>query len=304
MAENYFVLWECPHITRNGWLLVLKSWNRWSSWKSFHYGAMGRGIGGVESVEGRLYCSFARSNGWKFAFHLKTDASGNAVSAKVVQQNRPEDFFYRMLSKHEICDVSVENETLTVVEAIRKWERILTGRHIATVTDQRHVSVMYDTKKDVKIKKIEKNLRWRNELAQFDFDIVYCTTQNNCAPDTLSRSYCVIMHKSKFNEGHESFCYPGTTRFIHFVSWSIIAMCPLNIQQCAPKLNVTCTNRSLHNSSRALCHLNTQAWILGPWFAAFVDCKWFICSLVLTSIRVFHLHFLALALMLKPCFPV
>ena len=88
----------------------------------------------------------------KCAFLPKTDASENAVSAVVVQQNRQVEFFCRMLSKFEICDAILGKQALAVVEVVRMWEGILTGRHFTIVTDQRSVSFMHDTEKDGKMK--------------------------------------------------------------------------------------------------------------------------------------------------------
>jgi len=51
-----------------------------------------------------------------------------------------------MLSKNEVCHVSVEKEALAIVEIVRKWERFLTGRHFAFETDQRLFSFVYNAK--------------------------------------------------------------------------------------------------------------------------------------------------------------
>jgi len=57
-----------------------------------------------------------------------------------------------MLSKFEICDAILGKQALAVVEVVRMWEGILTGRHFTIVTDQRSVSFMHDTEKDGKMK--------------------------------------------------------------------------------------------------------------------------------------------------------
>jgi len=44
------------------------------------------------NVEGRLCCSFARSNGWKRKLLLENDASGSAIPTTLIQQNRPVAF--------------------------------------------------------------------------------------------------------------------------------------------------------------------------------------------------------------------
>jgi len=69
---------------------------------------------------------------------------------------------------------------------------------------------MYDTKNHGKYKN-EIILRWRIELAQFDFWLRERTAQNNFPLDALSRA----MHKSMLREVHNSLCHPGTTRMCY-----------------------------------------------------------------------------------------
>ena len=58
-------------------------------------------------------------------FVIETDASENAVSATLNQNNRPVAFFSRMLSKSELRYSSVEKEAYAIAEAVRKWTRFL-----------------------------------------------------------------------------------------------------------------------------------------------------------------------------------
>ena len=118
-------------------------------------------------------------------FVLETDASDNAISATLNQQDRPVAFFSRTLTSNERRHVSVEKEALAIVEAVRKWAHLLTGRRFKIVTDQRSVAFMYDNNNHGKIKN-DKVLRWRMELSEFAFDIAYRSGKLNAAPDALS----------------------------------------------------------------------------------------------------------------------
>lgn len=149
-------------------------------------------------------------------FVIETDASNNAISASLNQNNRPVAFFSRMLSKTEIRHSSIEKEAAAIVEAIRKWSQFLSGRHFTVITDQQSVSFMYNATNHGKIKN-EKILRWRMELNEFDFDIVYRSGKLNSASDALSRSYIANIHDNTLRQLHESLCHPGVTRFYHFV---------------------------------------------------------------------------------------
>ena len=129
----------------------------------------------------------------KLPFVIETDASENAISATLNQQNRPVAFFSRMLNKHELKHSSIEKEAAAIVEAVRKWSHFLSGRHFSIVTDQKSVTFMYDATNLGKIKN-DKVLRWRTELSEFDFDIIYRSGKLNKAPDRfLGHTVLVFM---------------------------------------------------------------------------------------------------------------
>jgi len=147
---------------------------------------------------------------------LETDASENAISATLNQQDRPVAFFSRTLNLNERRHVSVEKEALAIVEAVRKWAHLLTGRRFKIVDDQRSVAFMYDNNNHGKTKN-GKVLRWRMELSEFDSDIAYRSGNLNAAPDALSRVYCAAMRENTLYNIHVSLCHPGITRLNHYV---------------------------------------------------------------------------------------
>ena len=116
-------------------------------------------------------------------FVVETDASNVALSATLNQSGRPVAFYSRSSNKSELALSSVEKEVMAIVEAVRKWNHFLTGRCFRLVTDQRSVSFMYDSKNHGKIKNA-KILRWRIELSQYQYEIVYRTGKLNSAADT------------------------------------------------------------------------------------------------------------------------
>ena len=101
------------------------------------------------------------------AFVTETDASENAISATLNQNNRPVAFFSRM-SKSERYHSSVEKEASATVKAVRKWTHFLSGRHFTIITDQQSVVFMYSSTNYGKIKN-EKIMRWRMQLSEYDF---------------------------------------------------------------------------------------------------------------------------------------
>ena len=149
-------------------------------------------------------------------FVVETDASNFALSATLNQNNRPVAFFSRTLHKTELNHSSVEKEAAAIVEAIRKWNHLLTGRRFKLITDQRSIAFMYDNKNHGKLKNA-KILRWRIELSQFDYEIVYRAGKFNMAPDTLSRVYCASVTLNYLHHIHCVLCHPGVTRMYHYV---------------------------------------------------------------------------------------
>ena len=68
--------------------------------------------------------------------------------------------------------------------------------------------------------KNDKILRWRMELAAFDFTTIYRPGKENCAPDTFSRAITATVNfpmRTQLKDLHETLCHPGVTRLAHYV---------------------------------------------------------------------------------------
>ena len=103
---------------------------------------------------------------------VETDASNVAISATLNQNGKPVAFYSRTLSKSEQTQSSIEKEAAAIVESVRKWSYLLIGKRFQLLTDQRSISFMYDNKNHDKIKNA-KILRWRIELSQYQYEIIY-----------------------------------------------------------------------------------------------------------------------------------
>ena len=147
---------------------------------------------------------------------VETDASDVAISATFNQNNRPVAFWSRSLRRNELTQSSVEKEAMAIVEAIRKWSHLLSRKPFKLVTDQRSITYVFNGKNHTKIKNA-KLLRWRIELSQFEYDIVYRAGKFNTAADTMSRIYCANLNFSSLYEIHAGLCHPGITRTYHFI---------------------------------------------------------------------------------------
>ena len=73
---------------------------------------------------------------------------------------------------------------------------------------------MYDNKHKSKIEN-DKISRWRVELSQYKFDIIYHPGKENAAADALSRIAAITHSLKELLDIHEKLCHPGVTRLFH-----------------------------------------------------------------------------------------
>lgn len=148
---------------------------------------------------------------------VETDASEIAIGASLNQNGRPVAFFSRTLTPDERKHSSVEKEACAIVESVKKWRHFLLGNHFTLITDQRSVSFMFNQLQNSKIKN-DKIHRWRLELSNFQYDVIYRPGTDNHVADTLSRNFtCSISPSIDLKKLHESLCHPGCTRLYHLV---------------------------------------------------------------------------------------
>lgn len=119
-------------------------------------------------IENSVVCAIDENK----PFELETDASDNAISGVLNQNGRPVAFYSRTLQGPELRHPPVEKEASAIIESIRHWRHLLTGKHFKLITDQKSVSFMFDQNTKSKIKN-DKIYRWHLELSCYSFDIVY-----------------------------------------------------------------------------------------------------------------------------------
>ena len=60
-------------------------------------------------------------------------------------------------------------------------------------------------------------MRWRMELSQYCYDIVYRQGKFNVVSDALLRLYCAATNVNALNRIHADLCHPGITRMYHYI---------------------------------------------------------------------------------------
>ena len=78
---------------------------------------------------------------WKVPFTVHTDASDKQVGAVISQNNKPIDFFYRILSKPQRNYTTTEKKILSIVNFPKKFRGILFDNKINVYSD--HNNLVY-----------------------------------------------------------------------------------------------------------------------------------------------------------------
>lgn len=118
-------------------------------------------------------------------FILTTDASDFALGAVLSQilngTERPIAFASRTLNSTENKYATNEKEALAIIWAVKKYQPYLYGNKFTLVTDHKPLTFIKSSEKNSKI------LRWRLELENYDYDVVYKEGKTNVVADALSR---------------------------------------------------------------------------------------------------------------------
>ena len=110
----------------------------------------------------------------------------------------------------------MEKEARAIIDVVKKWDYLLIGRKFTIITDQQPVSFMFNSEHTSRIKNA-KIARWRVELSQYDYDIIYRSGKDNVAADMFTRAYCSALSSHTLVNLHQSLCHPGVSRLLHFV---------------------------------------------------------------------------------------
>ncbi|XP_057754711.1 uncharacterized protein LOC130974013 [Arachis stenosperma] len=115
-------------------------------------------------------------------FEVHTDASDYAIGGILMQEGHPISFKSHKLNDTERRYTVQEKEMIAVVYCLRTWHHYLLSSHFIVKTDNVATSY-FQTQKKLS----PKQTRWRDFLAEFDFEFEYKSGKTNVVADALSR---------------------------------------------------------------------------------------------------------------------
>lgn len=119
-------------------------------------------------------------------FILTTDASNVALGAVLSQgplgSDKPVCFASRTLSDTERNYATVEKEMLAIIWAVKYFRPYLFGRSFVIITDHKPLTWLMSFKEPT-----SKIVRWRMQLAEYDYEVLYKKGSQNLVADALSR---------------------------------------------------------------------------------------------------------------------
>jgi hypothetical protein len=132
---------------------------------------------------------------FKQPFVLTTDASNDAIGAVLSQgpigKDLPIAYASRTLNNAEKNYSTTEKELLAIVWGCKHFRQYLYGRKFTIVTDHRSLTWIFSSKL----------LRWRLQLEEYDYNVIYKKGTENSNADALSRIH-VIAGNSENKQGN------------------------------------------------------------------------------------------------------
>ena len=115
-------------------------------------------------------------------FVLECDASGNGIGAMLQQRGKPIAFLSQALGPKNQTLSTYERELIAIVQAVKKWQHYLQGRHFIIKTYHHSLRYFLSNRAHTSFQQ-----KWVSKLLGFDYEIQYKSGSENVVADALSR---------------------------------------------------------------------------------------------------------------------
>jgi hypothetical protein len=126
---------------------------------------------------------------FKKTFHVKCDASGEAIGAILSQDNKPVSYFSDKLNDVKRKYSTYEKYFYDVIQALKKWRHYLISKEIVLYTDDQ--AFKFITRQE---KLNQRHEKWVEFMQNFTFVINHISGRTNKVVDDLSRR-CLILQE-------------------------------------------------------------------------------------------------------------
>lgn len=118
-----------------------------------------------------------------------TDFGIGAVLSHVIPDGNVRRIAYasKTLSKHERNYSQIMKEALAIVFGVECFHQYLYLKHCTTITDHKPLTYIFNrSNKKLSMMAASRMLRWRLFLANYDYDIKFTKSEENCVAEALS----------------------------------------------------------------------------------------------------------------------
>lgn len=119
-------------------------------------------------------------------FYISVDASfyavGGYISNSPPPNDKPIEYFSKALSDTQKNYATTHKELLAIILAIERFQHYIWGKHFVLYTDHEALTYLFNQNKVG-----SRLLRWKLQLAEYDFDIIHRKGSQNVVSDCLSR---------------------------------------------------------------------------------------------------------------------
>ena len=120
---------------------------------------------------------------------IQADSSSTGLGAVLIQDGKPIAYTSRALTKTECNYAQIEKELLSIVYAMRKFEKYILGKRVLSQNDHKPLETILG--KPI-LKASPRLQRMMLQLQKYDYKLEYVPGKLMYIPDTLSRAYQTV----------------------------------------------------------------------------------------------------------------